>query len=147
MSVDEQKGILFVLRSFILDNTGKILLVKRSPKASWAQGKWEPPGGTFENGEDLEASRIRETREETGLTIETIKSDLHTESHVISDGGKHNGRSYVVIFSIAVIVRGTLNISEEHERAEWVTVDEAFRYDLTPESRKALHELFLFQLR
>ena len=52
----------------IIVREGKILLERR--KNEPGRGKWSIPGGTVELGESLEQTVIRETREETGLSVE-----------------------------------------------------------------------------
>ena len=49
----------------VFDETGRILLVKRSDN-----GEWSLPGGMVELGERLDQTVVNEIREETGLLIE-----------------------------------------------------------------------------
>ena len=57
----------------VTNKTGEILLIERKnePRA----GYWDLPGGFIELNEDVEASVIREVKEETNLDLKT--SDLH----------------------------------------------------------------------
>jgi 8-oxo-dGTP pyrophosphatase MutT (NUDIX family) len=58
-----------VVNCYIIDNSGKILLLKRHPDKSEG-GKWGPPAGKIEQDDDsIIASVIREISEETGLDI------------------------------------------------------------------------------
>ena len=47
---------------------GKILLLRRGIEPAY--GKWVFPGGFMDRGERVEDAAIRETREETGVTVE-----------------------------------------------------------------------------
>jgi ADP-ribose pyrophosphatase YjhB (NUDIX family) len=59
----------------ILERDGKILLGKRHPDPDKADsafrsaGEWSLPGGKLEWGETIEEGAIRETKEETGISI------------------------------------------------------------------------------
>lgn len=56
----------------ILEKDGRIFIQKRAGKGLMA-GLWEFPGGKMEGTETLEATLIREIREETGLEIQNIR--------------------------------------------------------------------------
>src|SRR4051812_35133371 len=48
---------------------GKVLLGLRAPSKNVWPGHWDTIGGHVEAGESLEEALIRETREETGVTL------------------------------------------------------------------------------
>lgn len=50
-----------------------LLLYRNKKKNDMSEGKWLAPGGHIEVGESSEQAAIRETREETGLIINTLK--------------------------------------------------------------------------
>lgn len=52
-------------RAVIMDNEGRLLLIRRSDNGAWAM-----PAGGLELGESIWESLVREVREETGLTVE-----------------------------------------------------------------------------
>jgi 8-oxo-dGTP pyrophosphatase MutT (NUDIX family) len=53
----------------MVEHAGKYLLVQQA-RSRRQPGKWGPPGGKPEQGEDLQAAALRETAEETGLQVE-----------------------------------------------------------------------------
>jgi 8-oxo-dGTP pyrophosphatase MutT (NUDIX family) len=53
----------------IIEDSGKILIARRSP-ASKLAGMWEFPGGKVEEGESPELCLVRELREELGIETE-----------------------------------------------------------------------------
>ena len=59
----------FVCKGFILDERGRVLLVKRAKNSASFPGKWDLPGGHIHNGESKKKGLAREIVEETGLTI------------------------------------------------------------------------------
>ncbi|MFW9875617.1 MAG: NUDIX hydrolase [Candidatus Thorarchaeota archaeon] len=61
----------FIVKSLIVNDEGKILLVKRHrPWHKEAHNKWEFPGGKIDFGEKPEETCIREAKEESGVDIE-----------------------------------------------------------------------------
>jgi len=69
-SSKHKEDSLFVCKGFILDEEGKVLLVKRAKNADSFPGKWDLPGGHIHKGESKEDGLSREILEETGITIE-----------------------------------------------------------------------------
>jgi 8-oxo-dGTP diphosphatase len=53
----------------LLERGGKLLMLRRAPDAAYAAGLLCPPSGHVENGEDALSAAIRETAEETGVTL------------------------------------------------------------------------------
>lgn len=52
----------------LTDPAGRVLMQHRSPDAHPEPGRWTPPGGRLEPGEDAATAAHRELLEETGLT-------------------------------------------------------------------------------
>jgi len=55
----------------VIVDQGRVLLVRRGHEP--LKGKWSLPGGLLELGEALTAGVVREVKEETGLTVETVE--------------------------------------------------------------------------
>jgi mutator protein MutT len=92
---------------------GRILLTRRAIHP--AHGKWTFPGGYVDWGEPVETAAIRETYEETGLTVEL--------------GGLVGVYSYpatpvIIVVYTARVTGGTLRVCHENDRVEWVGTHE-----------------------
>ena len=57
--------------AFIVDEQGRVLVVRRSKDP--AKGTFDLPGGFCDIGETSEEGVIREVKEETGLTVTSVK--------------------------------------------------------------------------
>ena len=98
-----------VVAGTILMQAGRILLTRRAIHP--AHGKWTFPGGYVDWGESVDAAALRETWEETGLTVEL--------------GGLVGVYSYatapvVIVVYEARVLGGTLTLCHENDRLEWV---------------------------
>lgn len=58
----------FVVAAALIDQSGRILLAKRSAYKAMA-GLWEFPGGKVDDGETPDMAIIRELKEELGITV------------------------------------------------------------------------------
>ncbi len=90
----------------------KILLGKR--KNSHGEGSWSFPGGHLEFNESWEDCALRETIEETGITIKNIRFDTATND-IFQAEGKH----YVTIFMLADYGSGEVKIMEPEKCEQW----------------------------
>ncbi len=108
---------------------GKILLSKRLNEP--AKGKWSIPGGVVELGEKVEYAVIRETKEETGLSVaEPVLLDV-VESVDLDEGGKVRYH-YVIIDFFVKVKDGIPKADTDVEELLWVSLDKVEAYDLTP---------------
>jgi len=98
-----------VVAGTIPQENGRVLLTRRAIHPSY--GKWTFPGGYVDWGECVDRAAIRETYEETGLTVEL--------------GGLIGVYSYpaapvVIVVYEARVIDGTLTVCHENDRVEWI---------------------------
>ncbi|MEN9390048.1 MAG: hypothetical protein RLZZ283_148, partial [Candidatus Parcubacteria bacterium] len=56
-----------LVAAVIRDESGRVLLCKRSMNKKVAPGAWHMPGGGIDDGESMEQAIVRELYEELGL--------------------------------------------------------------------------------
>jgi ADP-ribose pyrophosphatase YjhB (NUDIX family) len=97
-----------------------------------AHGKWTFPGGYVDWGETVHGAAVRETREETGLTV-----DLGGLVGVYS----YTGAPVVIVVYEARVTGGTLALCHENDRLEWVAPAEIPWEELAfPSTQAALRD-------
>lgn len=102
----------------VLNNEGKILIVRRSETDYSRPFAWETPGGALDDKEDPAEGAAREVKEETGVDIKDAVP-FHTLTTFEQDGDK-----VVMIFYKAFAQNPTVALSYEHDQYKWVTLDE-----------------------
>src|SRR6266849_3274981 len=110
-------GFVYYLRQKVVAGSiamedGRIPLTRRAIHP--AHGKWTLPGGYVEWGEPVESAAIRETYEETGLTV-----DLSGLVGVYS----YPATPVVIVVYEARVTGGTITLCHENDRVEWVERD------------------------
>jgi 8-oxo-dGTP diphosphatase len=111
------------VRVLLINDEGKILILKRSTDSKTNPGKWELPGGKVDQRESFDQALIREVYEETNLKIAL--------DHVIgvSEQNLHLIRAVNIIMS-GKIVEGELALCSEHEGYAWVFFEDLINYEL-----------------
>jgi 8-oxo-dGTP diphosphatase len=117
------------VKVIIRNKSGECLLLKRSMHSASNPWKWEFPGGKVDRSEILENAILRETAEETGLTIELdhVAGSAESEfrewrvAHLIMEGRP---------------VSGKVVLSDEHDDYQWVPISKLPEMDM-PEHFRA----------
>ena len=108
------KPFSLAVKAVIPDEAGRVLLLRRSAANKHFVGKWEWPGGKVDPGEDFADAVVREVKEETGLDVAITALAGATEFEM--------PRAHVVLLCLeARLTGGQLELSAEHDAAEWVT--------------------------
>jgi 8-oxo-dGTP diphosphatase len=111
------------VRVLLINEEGKLLILKRSTDSKTNPGKWEFPGGKVDQGESFDQALVREVYEETQLKIAL--------DHVVgvSEQNLHLIRAVHIIMS-GKIIEGQLTLSDEHEGYAWVFFENLPEYEL-----------------
>ena len=120
---------ILCVKVILYNDDDKVLLMQRSDKTSRSHG-WDFAGGGVDQGEDPADAAIRETLEETGLSIDMVR--ILSTSHGYTDGGE-----YVMIGYAAHTSDSDVRLSWEHESYKWMTLEEAEQIEL-PEAHRAI---------
>ncbi|AWZ09672.1 MULTISPECIES: NUDIX domain-containing protein [unclassified Streptomyces] len=120
----------------VVDEGGRILLQRRADNGMWAL-----PGGKMELGESVGDCAIRETFEETGVTVEIvgIVGTYTNPGHVFSyDDGEVRQE-----FSICLLARptgGSLRVSDESFEVAWFAPEAVDGLPMVPSIRKRIDD-------
>ena len=119
----------------IVDATARVLLVKRrfEPLA----GEWSLPGGGVDVGETLEASVIREMREETGLEVE-IGAVIEVFDRIMHDAGGRVQYHYVLVDYVCRPTGGTLAAASDVADVLWVEPAALAGFNLTDKATQVI---------
>jgi len=117
------KPFSLTMKTVIVDEQGRTLVIRRSKANKNFPSKWEWPGGKVDPGEDFAVAAIREAREETGLDVELTAVAGVAEFEM--------PRVHVAMLCMeARIIRGTLTLSDEHDASQWVLLSKLAEMDL-----------------
>lgn len=115
---------LLGVKTIVVNEDNQILLLKRSDKSS-SPHRWDFPGGGVDRSEDPLDAAIRETKEETGLSV-TQAQILTT---YLASQTKEEDEAVIVGYAARTSSKD-VKLSWEHEDFQWVTLDELQRIEL-----------------
>lgn len=120
--------------TFVTRN-GRVLLIRRSDN-----GNWSMPGGAQDPGESLTTTAIRETQEETGVTVRiTGLVGIFTDpKHVVHYTSNDEVRQEFTVIYRAAYQAGTLKNSDESIDVSWVPIERLESVTMDPSQRKRI---------
>jgi len=95
---------------------GRVLLIRRKFEPN--RGRWAPPGGLLEVGEDPQEAAKREVREELGLEVE-VEGLLQVANEVIKDDGGRIKFHFVLIDYLMRPLGEKITLNEESDEFTW----------------------------
>ena len=120
--VDLPIKLKFACVCIILNEENKVLLVKRSQDDDWMANKYALVGGGVEENEIPEECIIRETKEETNLTLKKPKLVYSTIE----------GNTFLYVYISKVSNSDKIKLNDEHTGYVWLNSSEIENYDIVP---------------
>lgn len=121
-----------ISKALVLNQEGKLLLLRRSQSDKRRPGQWDMPGGRVDPGEDIRQALVRETQEEAGIEVPLKQFRLIY--------GLSKVRENVSItwnfFTVQLHDTPEVILSFEHSEYRWMTPAEALEailYDIHQE--------------
>ncbi|MDQ0986986.1 NUDIX domain-containing protein [Streptomyces sp. V2I9] len=121
--------------------TNRVVLLKRSENAKFAQGRWDLPVGKSEPGEPITETAVRELYEETGLTV---KPESLKVAHIIHGAwGVEAPNGFLTVVFTAHEWTGEPENREprKHSQVRWVHAN-AIPEEFVDTTANALHRYF-----
>jgi type II secretory ATPase GspE/PulE/Tfp pilus assembly ATPase PilB-like protein/8-oxo-dGTP pyrophosphatase MutT (NUDIX family) len=100
-------------------------------------GAWEPVHGHVEPGEEPEDAAIREVREESGLGVDRLYNACVQPFYI----HKTHTLQLAIVFAAFVDEPGAIVTGVEHQRAEWLSVEDALLRFNFPAERQSLRTI------
>ncbi|MFE2522755.1 NUDIX domain-containing protein [Streptomyces sp. NPDC059382] len=131
-------SIVPAVTAFVVNDTGEVLLERRSDN-----GRWGMPGGVQEVGENIAGTVVREVLEETGIHVEVVGLvGIFTDpGHVIAFADGEVRQEFSLCFR-ARPVGGEIKVSSESFAVRWVPRSELDELDISPTTCRRLNEGF-----
>ena len=126
------------VRAIVLSPFSEILLLQRAADKSYRPSFFEFPGGKVELGELPENSLMRETSEETSLSVKEVSLFYETTFLRIKP---YSIDQYISLHFLVKKYCGDILLSREHRGYAWIKFAEAEKLKLTTITRMSLHYL------
>ena len=115
---EKAKPVINAGKAAIINENGKILLIKRRDDETHLENLWDVPGGKFDYKEEPLDGLEREVKEEAGIDIEIIEP-VTTWSYMHENGVQRTGATYLCRPESEKIELGN-----EHSDGRWVSREE-----------------------
>ena len=125
--------MIVVAAAVVRERPGAKVLLTRRREGQHLAGFWEFPGGKVEEGEDPEATVVRECLEEIAVTLDVVDI-LEVAWH------RYAEKEVLLLFYDCRLVSGEIEDLEVAEHA-WVDIDRLADYPLPPPDARLVTKL------
>lgn len=124
-------SIVIAVSAFVLDKDAQLLMIRRTDNGYYAL-----PGGRHELGETMTQTVVRETQEETGMTVEvtSLVGIYSNPDHVMAYDDGEVRQEFSICFR-ARPVAGAPQTSDESSEVVWVPRAELAGIEVHPSIR------------
>ena len=131
-----------VVTCLLINEEGKLLILKRSDKVKTYRGLWGGVAGYVEPGEEPYETALKEIQEEVGIEKEHVV--LINQGNIVKftdiyEGNKYEWTIYPFVFKIRKNQK--IQIDWEHLEYLWITPSEITRYDTVPHLKQTVSDL------
>jgi dATP pyrophosphohydrolase len=127
---------MYAMACVVINNQGKILLLKRSPDKKLAPNKWFVVGAApLKKSDNMEFIALREIKDELG-----VKGKILAKMDPVSND--ENGLEIVVAPFLAIIDNEEVRLNSEHTEYRWVGLNDLGKYDTIENTELMIRELF-----
>ena len=133
-----------VATCLLINDDGKLLILKRSDKVRTYKGMWGGVAGYVEEDEEPYETAVKEIREEVGIKEENISFIRQMGPVKFTDfyeGEKYNWEIFIFVFKIEK--KDKVNIDWEHLEYKWIAPSEIGKYDTVPHLKDVVSKLLL----
>ena len=136
LSEAKREGIQKICVGVGIWKEGQLMMVRRLAD-DFLGGYWELPGGGVDSHENPIESVIRETKEETGLTVSQILDVRFGFDY--RDEGQNLTRQ--LNFNVLVLDTDSIHLTE-HDSYQFISLQDVSHFSLTDEMKKSVLDLF-----
>ena len=136
--------MLKVATCLLINDEGKLLILKRSEKVRTYKGLWGGVAGYVEENEEPYETAIKEIREEVGIKGVDVSLIRQLDPIKLTDfyeGEKYDWKIFPFLFKIEK--KGKIDIDSEHLEYRWIPPSEIEKYDTVPHLKDIVSKLLL----
>ena len=136
--------MLKVATCLLINDEGKLLILKRSEKVRTYKGLWGGVAGYVEENEEPYETAIKEIREEVGIKGVDVSLIRQLDPIKFTDfyeGEKYDWKIFPFLFKIEK--KGKIDIDSEHLEYRWIQPSEIEKYDTVPHLKDIVSKLLL----
>ncbi len=133
-----------VATCLLINDEGKLLILKRSEKVRTYKGLWGGITGYIEENETPYETAIKEIKEEVGIKKEDVSLIKTLDPIEFTDFYRREQYDWIIFpFIFKVNKKGKINIDWEHLEYWWILPSEIEKYDTVPLLKDIVSKLFM----